>query len=224
MVIAFYLAIIAHLLGDFYLQSNRLIQAKQEGIKGFLYHGLIHLVLLLPILIYDAHNGILIYIMIIAISHPIVDLIKSSLKIDNIYGFLLDQVIHFMIIYFAKFVIQTYPPTNHQIYPILLSLIALLIMLRPIDILIEKIFLNIDQDNNSSVSRWIGYIERILFMALILLNLQGFVAVFIGVKTASRWSAVQENKIFGLKYYIGTFVSVFAGIATGIFIKSHLKL
>lgn len=213
----------AHIFADFYLQNDKLIQLKSEGLTGNLIHGLMHLVLLVPLIILSKDFIILLPIVIIVLTHIILDVIKIKITVDPQYHFivfLLDQSLHIIIIVAMTILFNI--DVLYNLY-FLVYITIILTMLKPVDILIELVFsiINVqDSPSNHSSSRWIGYIERILFSTLMVLKLETFVAVFIGVKTASRWTEVQNNKKFGLQFYIGTFISVLSGLIAGYLILS----
>ncbi|MCH4886488.1 DUF3307 domain-containing protein [Acidaminobacter sp. JC074] len=229
MQLVIYYSIFAHILGDFYFQNKELIKKKHESVKYQALHTIIHLLCLLPLLFYQFSIRMIAYILIISTLHFMVDVFKYGIKFDKKYdlmAFLLDQGLHIvLILIFSNIMVQPTSYAFSRLYRLLFLLLPVLIMIRPVDVLIEIVFSVIhlkDSEDESSPSKWIGYIERILFSILIILNLESFVAVFIGVKTASRWNEVQNNKLFGLQFYIGTFISVVAGLITGLILKRYL--
>ena len=86
--------LLAHLLGDFVFQSDWLVK-KKEKIVWLFIHSLIH--------------GILVYLflsswdnwippVVITLSHFLIDLIKKLTKKDSLIAFIVDQLMHLLVI------------------------------------------------------------------------------------------------------------------------------
>lgn len=225
MIFIFYYTLLAHLFADFYLQNQKMVIMKKESFKTQCIHAGIHGLILLPLLIFNLTN--ILFIVAITLSHLILDLLKAWLKLPakyDLFSFISDQIMHvgsiFIIVYLTG--IEIIEPFNLVYLKIAL---LILLLIKPIDILIEIIFsmINLSTDSTNSSSRWIGYVERVLYAFLMIMGLQSFVAVFVGVKTAARWQEVQNNKLFGLQFYIGTFISVASSLLIGLLLSNILK-
>jgi len=93
----FYRLLLAHLIGDFVLQTNKVFAFKSRSVWGVFFHAsiifLVSILLSWPYLSYPLMWAIL---FLIWISHFIADQAKVSItkKFDNLGIFLLDQVLH----------------------------------------------------------------------------------------------------------------------------------
>ena len=89
----------AHLLADFFLQSDKLCKAKNEsgkkGVIAQLAHAFIH-ALSAYILLADWKNWII--PLVIFVSHLIIDVLKCRLHGKGTVAFLCDQSVHIFVI------------------------------------------------------------------------------------------------------------------------------
>lgn len=101
----FYRLILAHIIADFPLQTERIFQLKTNTIRGKFYHGGIFFGLaILLAWPYLKIPGVWGFIGFLAISHILIDWSKTyvnyRLKIDNLWTFLADQLFHIGMIAF----------------------------------------------------------------------------------------------------------------------------
>ena len=87
--------VIAHMLGDFALQTDQIYKLKtQGGLLGLAVHVFIHLIAIT--LLIERTPELLIFLLNLGLVHYAVDWIKLQTKSDrNAIAFLLDQVAHF---------------------------------------------------------------------------------------------------------------------------------
>lgn len=91
----------AHLIADFLLQPTWLVKWKKRSAKGITVHALIHAAVLAVLIIPQTFLAAAI-ILIIALTHGIIDHIKISLPRKSFEpAFLLDQAIHATILLLA---------------------------------------------------------------------------------------------------------------------------
>lgn len=97
--------LLAHLIGDFVLQTDKIAQLKSKGLKGLSFHCAVIFVIQIVFMSLFGFKGVLAAI-IVGIIHFLIDYLKLKLKhfvnkIQAIY-FLLDQAVHFLIIYLVS--------------------------------------------------------------------------------------------------------------------------
>lgn len=86
---------LAHLLGDFPLQTNRIFKMKMEGHKGLFIHVAIHLVTLALLIRHPWKAWPL--LLTLGVAHYITDWAKLHIPArQQAPGFLVDQLIHFI--------------------------------------------------------------------------------------------------------------------------------
>ncbi len=221
--------ILAHLIGDFFLQPNSWIKEKeQKKLKSpkLYLHVLIHVALLFVIL-WDVSKWPL--ILIIGLSHLIIDALKLIIqkKKTKRLLFFLDQLLHILVIiavywlFIAKDVVfdNLFNETN------LLLLTCIVFLTVPVSIIMKTIFLkwNISKftEGNESLKdagKYIGILERVLVFVFVILNHWEAVGFLITAKSVFRFGDLRESKERKLTEYIliGTLISFGIAILIGL--------
>jgi hypothetical protein len=221
--------LLAHLIGDFFLQPQSWVKEKEKKkLKSpkLYFHVLIH-VAVMTLLLWDLSLWPI--IAIIGGSHLIIDAVKllfQKKKTKRIL-FFVDQLLHVLIIIGCYYFLSK----NTSILDInftknnLLLLTCLLFLTIPVSIIMKTIFLkwNISQltKNNQSLKdagKYIGILERILVFIFIVLNHWEAVGFLITAKSVFRFGDLKESKDRQLTEYIliGTLISFGIAIITGI--------
>lgn len=99
-----------------------------------------------------------------------------------------------------------------------------------IELILKKIKPNVPNTTNSSSNqnegkkfgRFIGYLERNLYMIFIATNLIEGVAVVIAIKAIARFKQF-DDKEFAEYYIVGSFISITMGLLSGIILKYILQ-
>lgn len=170
--------IIGHLLGDFLLQTSRLVTFKQKSIFGIILHCLIiwisQAILLLPYLFSLEVWGT---ITLIAIIHFGIDFSKIALKEKTktkipLIPFTLDQVAHFIVLYLGYLFIKNQEPlwfTNSWWFESLYQNTALLVYFSGIiffsySLDIVLLTFKLQKDPNYKYKR--GYFDMLIRVAI----------------------------------------------------------
>lgn len=218
----------AHVIGDFYLQSDKYCKRKEEAkIKSpFLY-------------IHSAIMGVLswvfvpaadfwLFALIIFVAHLLIDAIKSYMR-KGLYSFLTDQIAHVLILCFIthKYVPQSCLPIQSMDFlantSIPAFIFAILCVLKPANIVIKLILerYKIGEaescDSIKNAGALIGNLERILTLVFALTGQYEAVGFIIAAKSLLRFKDTDTAKT---EYVLaGTLLSF--GIATicGIIVK-----
>jgi len=161
---------IGHLLGDYYLQSEELATSKNKSLKKLLKHSVIYFIAMSFALIPIFSLNMLKWAFIIAVSHFILDFVKSLILKRNIKCnktklliYLFDQLLHIIvlilsaaIIYFLAepvsfiYMIQ-YIATSFQIdfANIISWILMVLVIIRPCSVTIKNILNNFKPGNGN---------------------------------------------------------------------------
>ncbi len=196
--------LLAHVITDFVLQSQKLINQKREkkARAPFLY---VHSFLagLLTYLIVQDWNmwGIPVIIMI---THFSIDLWKLNQKSDSLGYFLLDQLFHLLVLLGVwLFLTESFPeviPFIASIFTserILIYLIGYLLVIFPLGFVIGKATqrwqeeIAVDEGAFPSLKkagRYIGIFERVLVLTFILTNNFSSIGFLIAAKSILRFS------------------------------------
>ena len=225
--------LIAHLAGDFFLQSNNLVN-KKEQLKwrsGFLYiHIVIHFVLML-LLTADIHFWK--YALAIALLHLVIDGCKLQFQTSETKRtwFIADQILHVIVIVAAWIIHQQIEFDLSALFDqrVLALTLAVLFILKPASLIIKvviskwsprsspgKIITEVESLENAG--QLIGIMERLLILTFILLNKWEGIGFLLGAKSIFRFGDLTEAKDTKLTEYvlIGTLLSFIIAIMTGL--------
>lgn len=232
--------IVAHLVADFLLQPDHWIVDRnlKKARSYYLYlHGLV-VGILTYILLADWQNPLLpIFIMI---THTFIDMWKSYRK-DNATYFILDQLFHFIIIFFGWFF---YINALNEIPEIFVKLfhdfrvwtifMSYCIIIWPTGYFIAKATKHwraeIDDVDKSEIAglnyagTWIGRIERVLILTFVIFNQYEAIGFLIAAKSIFRVNGLKEkNDRKEVEYIlIGTLMSFTIAIVVGLLIRQLL--
>ena len=221
--------ILSHLLTDFILQPNKWIQKRKE--KHFasfhLYlHGMLTAILAW-IFIGWQYWGVALIIMI---SHILIDGWKSYRK-ENLFYFITDQSLHFIIILscwlyiFFNWTDVTLKwheiNTNAAFWKIATGIIFLTM---PAGILIGKMTKHwreniADAESLENAGKWIGIAERIIILIFVLNNQYSAIGLLVAAKGIIRFNEKDRPEIKTEYLVIGTLLSIVTAIVTGLIIK-----
>ena len=221
--------ILAHLIGDFFLQPSSWVQEKEQNkLKSpTLYlHVLIHVAILFLIL-WDLSKWPL--VLIIGISHLIIDALKLIIqkkKTKRLF-FFLDQLLHLLVLIAVYWIFEE----NDMVLDTLLNdqnlllLTCVVFLTIPVSIIMKTIFLkwNIAKftEGNESLKdagKYIGILERVLVFVFVILNHWEAVGFLITAKSVFRFGDLRESKERKLTEYIliGTLISFGIAILVGL--------
>ncbi|TDU39711.1 uncharacterized protein DUF3307 [Gelidibacter sediminis] len=221
--------ILAHLIGDFFLQPTSWVKEKEnrklKSPKLYL-HVLIHIALLFLIL-WDFTLWPI--ILTVGVSHFVIDALKLILQTKKTKRllFFIDQFLHLSVllaIYWEQlskkgFITELF--TDHTL--ILLTCIVFLTL--PVSIIMKTIFMKWDisklTEGNESLKdagMYIGILERILVFVFVILNHWEAVGFLITAKSVFRFGDLKESKERKLTEYIliGTLISFGIAILIGL--------
>lgn len=220
---------LAHLIGDFVFQSNKSIKQKEKKklkSPALYIHIGIHLVILI-LLLWDFSLWPI--ILIITISHFIIDALKLIFqkKKTKRFWFFLDQLLHVIMILVAYFLFTENRLEIASFFTenTLLLITCVLFLTQPVSIIMMIIFSkwNIEKltkgnESLKDAGRYIGMLERLLVFIFIITNHWEAVGFLITAKSVFRFGDLKESKHRKLTEYIliGTLISFGIAILTGI--------
>ncbi|MBJ2117809.1 MULTISPECIES: DUF3307 domain-containing protein [Proteus] len=232
---------LAHIIFDFYLQPKSWIEARNSlhyKSKELYFHSLLQGGITFIVLIVMAKvnfNAILVYSLIIFITHYLFDLAKSYTD-NSLKWFITDQIFHFLIITLLWLILIN---ENTQIfvklsfkeinYKYMIFIFSYIIIWKPVSILIYmllKKWTPIVEEGSTLISagKSIGYLERTLILTFILLNQFTAIGFLLAAKSIFRFGELQNDQDKKLTEYVmlGTLISfsisIFIGLATSYFV------
>ncbi|MFN8437906.1 MAG: DUF3307 domain-containing protein [Cytophagales bacterium] len=224
---------LAHLVGDFVLQTKNMvddIESKKFQSKYLFIHAIIHLSLILIITKFEKQY--LLPAIVLSILHLGIDIITKILikdKINNISNLLLDQLLHSITIalfikYFHNYEIDFNIIFNSKNYLLLIALVSITYVSA---ILMKKIMelfnYPLPNDGIEDAGKYIGMLERLFIFVFVITSFWEGIGFLLAAKSIFRFGDLKENKEIKLTEYIliGTLLSFGIAIFIG---KIYLKL
>jgi hypothetical protein len=220
---------LAHLVGDFLLQSNALCESKERKHhkSAFMY---VH-ALIIALLSWMAIGNYQLwgYAAIIGVTHLMIDIAKSYVKTQTLVWFVGDQILHIFVLLIVSYFIGNgweqfaWIPQNYAlILPAFLS--AVIICTKPANIFIKMILTRYEIDlpkakdkELKNAGALIGNLERLLSLVLIIAGQFGAVGFIITAKSILRFRDYERAKT---EYVLaGTLLSFGIAIICGCIIK-----
>lgn len=227
--------VLAHIIGDFFLQPKNWINDKEKkklkSPKLYL-HIAVHVIGLLVIL-WDLTLWPI--VLIIGVSHFIIDATKLIIQKNKTKRllFFLDQLLHLIVLLICYYIFTENEFSIHQILTEnnLLLITCLLFLTTPVSIIMRIIFSKwnipkLTKGNKSlkDAGKYIGVLERLLVFIFIIANHWEAVGFLIAAKSVFRFGDLTASKHRKLTEYIliGTLLSFSIAIVIGILFK-HLS-
>lgn len=230
--------ILAHILGDFILQPNSWVKAKEtkKGSAWQLYahvfiHGLLSLLFLFDLTDWKLVTAIM-------LSHLIIDYAKLKFQKESskITWFIIDQIAHLTVILFLGLYWQN---KEKELFEFLLSdtffilATAVLFLTQPVSIILGILTKpwsdSISDEKEKSLKyagKYIGFLERILIFIFIYTNHFESIGFLLATKSVLRFGDLKESKERKLTEYIliGTLLSFGIALLVGLLTQHLLKL
>ncbi|UCS92862.1 DUF3307 domain-containing protein [Echinicola marina] len=225
----FILQLIAHVLADFFFQSDRL--AIQKNALGFSspflkWHVLIIFLLswLLSFQVQFVYGAL-----IIALTHYIIDGIKpwvNSSKTFGKYAFFIDQALHILVLSMVCYAYVCYAPIHPWLNipvskSILLIVLCYMLCLKPANIFIKEVFRAYEikvpgSDDLPNAGKLIGVLERVLVLTFILMAEFQAVGFLIAAKSILRFK--NDDSLKAEYVLIGTLLSFGIAVILGLLV------
>ena len=227
--------ILAHLLGDFVFQSDKMVEdIESKKLKStFLYlHAVIHLLLLLVATKFG-ENYILPAITL-SIFHLVIDIFTKIViknKVKGVYNLLVDQLLHTITIalfikYFYDYKIDFDLLFSSKNY---LLIISIIMVTRVSSVVMKKIMeifnYPLPNDGIKDAGKYIGMLERLLVFTFVITSFWEGIGFLLAAKSIFRFGDLKENKEIRLTEYIliGTLLSFGIAMLIGkIYLKLHV--
>lgn len=222
------LLIIAHLLGDFVFQNNKMVSDiyfKRFKSKSLYIHGFIHFILI--ILLSGFKTAYIFPAFLLAISHLLIDMLTKLYlrnKVKDITNFLIDQFLHLLSIFvfiscFYKYTINYSELLNLKNQTLFISLISITFVS---SIIIKKVIdffdSNISTSGLKDAGKYIGMLERAFVFLFVINNFWEGIGFLLAAKSIFRIGDLKDPKDVRLTEYIliGTLLSFGLAIVIGL--------
>lgn len=229
--------LLAHFAGDFIFQPHSWVREKElkkhRSLKLY-FHVLIHGALIF-LLVGDP--GFWLPVLVIVITHYLIDLAKVAFQKTHNKGswFLADQLLHLLVIGIVWYgVDDTRLIVNtQQAEGILIIFTAALFLTNPASVIIRMVISQWTPDTLHSVNgslpdagKFIGFLERLMVLAFILLDHWEAVGFLLAAKSVFRFGNLKESHDRKLTEYvlIGTLLSFAIAIAVALCTSALISL
>lgn len=232
------LIILGHILGDFYVQTDKIAAKKKTTVGYMLLHCFLYSIVMYIIwIILTQNKNISIEITcIISFVHMLIDVMKNKVyekvQKNEAIIFMLDQVVHFCSLVaiwtlyknYAINDIFQYSFNGYTTYKLITILTAVLVCWKPTSILVALVFKEIPitigqadsetqvsssvENENVKIGSLIGILEREIILLLGLMGQYGAIGFVLTAKSLARYKQL-EKKAFAEKYLVGTLLSAF---------------
>ncbi|NLB23383.1 MAG: DUF3307 domain-containing protein [Clostridium sp.] len=235
------LFLIAHVLGDFYLQSKAIAKGKQTSFKNLVIHGIVYLLAMAMVILPLLGLTFLKWVLLAASLHFLVDWFKilftrkrSLTDKNKTRLYLMDQLLHVILLAGTVFLaaqVETIQWTNLmsllieyfnlEIGLFLKWMLALLIVIKPVSITIgivlwqyQPITVDKEEVGHPGVGALIGILERLIILVMLSQSQYAAIGFVLTAKSIARYNKLIENPQFSEYYLLGTLLSMLLVIVT----------
>jgi len=219
--------IVAHVIGDFFLQTDKLCEGKYaKGGKRFVY-----------LTIHSGINALLAYVLVglwncweipiaVFFTHYLIDYVKSAVGKSFVWLFITDQLAHLAVITGlwvwltdADLCIGCDWLSDYRIWIVAL---CYMLALKPASILLGTFIAkwtpaNNDKNSLPNAGAWIGYLERVLILTFMLVGCMEGIGFLLAAKSIFRFGELTKAREVKITEYvmIGTLSSFTIAILLG---------
>ena len=213
------LLLICHLLSDYYFQSQKMADHKDQDPKVLVLHILyVALPLIVVVLV---HLDLWWICLIILLTHAEIDAgkpwLQKTLKLKTSWTFALDQFLHVGIItslvLFGVKNATTYLPLDS------LNLIFYVLLVgKPTNIAFKILFAKYQpnmkkkMDTITGAGSMIGFLERLVIGACLVYGQFASIGLVFTAKSIARYNKISENPAFAEYYLIGSLFSILSAL------------
>ena len=217
--------VLAHIIGDFYLQTDKCCEQKEarKFKSWFLYVHAITIGLLSWIIVPSCGFGL--WALMIAVSHFAIDAVKIHCP-KGLWSFVIDQLFHLSILAAISTIYETTKELplqmidNPSSFSTPLLILAILLCIKPANILIKLILEkyqigeSASCDNIKNAGALIGNLERLLTIVFVMLGQFEAIGFIVAAKSILRFKDTDTAKT---EYVLaGTFLSFGIAILCGL--------
>jgi len=225
----------AHVIGDFFLQTDKICEGKYiKGAKRLGY-----------LATHSGINALLAYLfvglwecwqipVVVFFTHFLIDYIKSAISRSSLCMFITDQLLHLTVIFGlwvwatgTDICIGTAWLSDYQVW---LVALCYMLALKPSSILLGTFIAKWTPSNNGKNSlpnagAWIGYLERVLILTFMLVGCMEGIGFLLAAKSIFRFGELTKAREVKYTEYvmIGTLSSFTIAILLGTFVLRVLR-
>lgn len=213
------LLLICHLLSDYYFQSQKMADRKDQDIKVLGSHILyVALPLFIVVLV---HLDLWWICSLILLSHAGIDYgkprLQKKLKLKTSWTFALDQLLHIGIIS-CLVLLGAKNGTSYLPMDSLKLIFYVLLVGKPTNIVFKILFAKYQpnmkkkMDTITGAGSMIGFLERLVIGACLLYGQFASIGLVFTAKSIARYNKISENPAFAEYYLIGSLFSILSAL------------
>jgi hypothetical protein len=224
-----------HIVGDYYFQSGKLAEDKQQSFPKVMTHGLIYFIVIFVCSVPIWNRGVGFAVLFLSGSHLLIDLMKFGLIKKNYHGecpaeiqrfiYIADQFLHISCIILAAYILTIFninlsidPRVSYfftvvNIHPQeLLTWITLILLIwKPTNITIKQLLCLYKPTGKEAgafeAGAFIGFLERLIILILLSINQYSAIGLVLTAKSVARYNKISDNQEFAEYYLLGTLLS-----------------
>ncbi|OBT12081.1 hypothetical protein A9264_02780 [Vibrio sp. UCD-FRSSP16_10] len=231
---------ILHVVIDFYLQPKSWIQdkhdKKERSIKLYIHSSIHALVSSIPILFITTNwYTIICMLIIIGVSHYLIDLVKTYLG-KKLRYFLLDQILHITVLVAVALHVSPLDLSISTMTDIIITksnlaiALAYIVIYQPTSIVIGSVLSKytpgVNEENEDLISGGvvIGYLERTLILTFTITGQFSVIGFILAAKSIFRFGELNNSKNHKLTEYVllGSLLSVAITSIIGLAVKNFI--
>ena len=208
-----------HLLSDYYFQSQKMADHKDQDKKVL---GLHILYVALPLFVVSlCHLDLWWICLIILLTHAGIDYgkpwLQKKLELKTSWTFALDQVLHIGIIACLVF-FETINGTTYLPMDSLNLIFYVLLVGKPTNIAFKILFakyqptMKKNMDTITGAGSMIGFLERLVIGACLVYGQFASIGLVFTAKSIARYNKISENPAFAEYYLIGSLFSILSAL------------
>ena len=214
------LLLICHLLSDYYFQSQKMADRKDQDKKVL---GLHILYVALPLIVVSfCHLDLWWICLVILLTHAVIDYgkpwVQKQLKLTAAWTFALDQVLHIAII--SCLVLLGAKNGMTYLLPLdTLNLIFYVLLVgKPTNIVFKILFAKYQptskkkMDTITGAGSMIGFLERLVIGACLVYGQFASIGLVFTAKSIARYNKISEDPAFAEYYLIGSLFSILSAL------------
>lgn len=235
---AFIILLFAHILGDFYFQTQKFADQKEKSLRKVLQHSIFYTSACLFVIIPVINKPLFIAAAFMSLTHLGIDTLKylwlKRAKTDKgtKATYIADQIAHLFFMFTAALFVAVrcdslkVLPRINKILTIIgidklqtLSLLLLILLIwKPANITIKKILSSYkpreDSESRpvSNAGSFIGLLERIIIVIFLSIGQYSAIGLVLTAKSIARYNKISEDKEFAEYYLLGTLLSTIIAI------------
>ena len=214
------LLLICHLLSDYYFQSQKMADRKDQDKKVL---GLHILYVALPLIVVSfCHLELWWICLVILLTHAAIDFLKpivqKQLKLPKAWTFALDQVLHLGILTCLVLMGAKNDTTYLLPFDTLNLIFYVLLVGKPSNIAFKILFAKYQptskkkMDTITGAGSMIGFLERLVTGACLVYGQFASIGLVFTAKSIARYNKISEDPAFAEYYLIGSLFSILSAL------------